>query len=317
MKHAYTYATTKDTGNRALQMTLYVIAMHVNVETGTTFAGIRKFMAEAKVRSDRTMRNYIARLETQGLFKREKRTRPNGGNSTDLIELVGFVDWFRAQHGVADPAEITRGVNVGGSQKLPGGPGSAELLGGSGRQATAPVNSQSLTKGIKPNRGQQRQNKKNGGTDSGSGDAVRQAQSVLDTGAVSFARHQSARAQHMQFDVDNETFRISDDDRRTIEMLGGDVEELFDRATMQGRKGRRPIGNVARYMVTMAKNDAKAKHGVVMGVVEDIATGNQHQRAAAYGALAEATVASDRLNTLRRAPMPSATPQLLPGGQRS
>ena len=94
MNHAYTFATTKDTGNIALQMALYVIAMHINVETGKTYAGIKTLMAEAKVKSDRTMRNYIARLEEMGLVRRERRTRQNGSNTTNNIELVGFLEWF-------------------------------------------------------------------------------------------------------------------------------------------------------------------------------------------------------------------------------
>ena len=123
MIHAYSYATTKDTGNIALQMALYVIAMHVSVETGKTFVGIRTLMNEAKVKSDRTMRNYIARLEAMDLVRREKRQRKDGGNTTDTIELVGFLDWLKAQRGgpvVGGPAGITGGDK---RQELPDTPG--------------------------------------------------------------------------------------------------------------------------------------------------------------------------------------------------
>ena len=317
MIHAYTYATTKNTGNIALQMALYVIAMHVNVETGKTYCGVKTLMAEAKVKSDRTMRNYIAKLEAMGLIKREKRTRTNGGNSTDLIELVGFVDWFRAQRGVVDPAaKATGGSTPNGApgpperrQKLPGGSGSPGLPGGSGKLATAPVSNQSLTSMLTLQQGDSAETKK-GGTDGGLGEAVPKTPSVLGTPAVLFAIDQPpAQRQHMRFDDPNETFRISEDDRRTIEALGGDVEELFDRA--MSRKGRRPIGNVARYMVTIAKNDFKARNGVPMGVVDDIATGNQHQRAAAFGALADSAATADKIKALRGAALPRATPQLL------
>jgi len=143
--HAYTYATSKDTGNTALQMALYVIAMHVSVETGKTFVGIRTLMAEAKVKSDRTMRNYIARLEKLGFIKREKRTRTNGSKTTDCIELCGFLEWFKALRGadvVRPPAKITGGGEGGGGearprQELPEGTGS-HATGGSGNHATGP-----------------------------------------------------------------------------------------------------------------------------------------------------------------------------------
>lgn len=125
MPHAYTYAVSKDTGSIALQMTLYVIAMHVNVETGCTYAGIKTLMREARVKSDRTMRNYVAKLEAKGLIRRQRRHRKDGSRSTDNIELVGFRDWYLAHLRVADPAA-----------KITGG-GAARFTGGSGKQATA------------------------------------------------------------------------------------------------------------------------------------------------------------------------------------
>jgi hypothetical protein len=109
--HAYTFATSRDTGDIALQMTLYVIAMHVNVETGQTYAGVRTLMREAKIKSDKTMRNYLKELEAMGFIKREKRQRTNGGKTTDNIELCGFLKWFRALRG--EP-EMTPPVNSTG-----------------------------------------------------------------------------------------------------------------------------------------------------------------------------------------------------------
>jgi len=145
MSHAYTFATTKDTGSIALQMALYVIAMHVNVETGKTYCGIKTLMREARVRSDRTMRNYIKQLEDRGLIKREKRFRANGGKSSDLIELVGFLEW-RARDGITPPqvagaaARITGGGPTASQpafvrQDLPEGSGIL-LTGASGSLAT-------------------------------------------------------------------------------------------------------------------------------------------------------------------------------------
>jgi hypothetical protein len=85
----------------------------------------------------------------------------------------------------------------------------------------------------------------------------------------------------MPLDSEGEPVRLSNDDRATIEALGGDVEELFDRAMAQKAKGRR-IGSVVRYMIQSAKNDAKSKLGCELGVVTAIASGNVWARQAAY-----------------------------------
>lgn len=136
--HAYSYATTKDAGNPALQMTLYVIACHVNVETGETYCGIKTLMREAKVKSDRTMRTYLAKLEEKGLINRSKRKRKNGANSTDALELVGFLEWDAIRRGekitvVEAAAEFTGGVSenvenpTDERQNLPGAPVAHDL----------------------------------------------------------------------------------------------------------------------------------------------------------------------------------------------
>lgn len=49
----------------------------------------------------------------------------------------------------------------------------------------------------------------------------------------------------------------------------------------QKAKGRR-IGNMVRYMIQSAKNDAKTILGSELGVVTDIASGNDWARKAAY-----------------------------------
>jgi len=85
----------------------------------------------------------------------------------------------------------------------------------------------------------------------------------------------------MPLDREDEPVRISASDCATIEALGGDVEELFDRAMAQKAKGRR-IGNMVRYMIQSAKNDAKTILGSELGVVTDIASGNDWARKAAY-----------------------------------
>lgn len=130
---AYTYACMQDTGSAARQLTLYVIAEHINVETGKTYCGIKKLMREAHVKSDRTMRNYLAELEVRGFIKREKRQRENGANSTDFIELVGFLDWYASNGGpvVSPAAKSTGGVTNGKNYR-----GAARITGGSGNLAT-------------------------------------------------------------------------------------------------------------------------------------------------------------------------------------
>jgi hypothetical protein len=85
----------------------------------------------------------------------------------------------------------------------------------------------------------------------------------------------------MPLDREGEPVCISADDRATIEDLGGDIEEVFDRAMAQKAKGRR-IGNVVRYMIQIAQNDAKTKLGCELGVVTAIASGNDWARKAAY-----------------------------------
>ena len=77
------------------------------------------------------------------------------------------------------------------------------------------------------------------------------------------------------------------------------------------RKGRR-IGNVVRYMAQAAKNDAKAKLGVPMGVVTEMASGHEHARKAAYAAIADAPPEPvAKLKALKAAAPPRPSSQLL------
>lgn len=125
---AYTYATTKDAGKAALQLALYVIAQNVNNSTGATFCSIKTLMRECRVKSDRTMRNYISTLSTLRLIRKKKRFRDNGGNTSCELELVGFLEWFEAQQSDVQPARITGGVSPTKKPMQParitGGPGS-------------------------------------------------------------------------------------------------------------------------------------------------------------------------------------------------
>ena len=116
-----------------------------------------------------------------------------------------------------------------------------------------------------------------------------------------------AKRAPMHFDT-QKAFTMSDADRQTIEAIGGDVDELFDRAMAQKAKGRR-IDNLVRYMVAAAKNDTRERLGLPLGVVTEIASGNQHQRRAAFAAL-EQSSATEKLARLHKAPTPAPSTQL-------
>jgi hypothetical protein len=131
---AYTYAAMQDTGSAAMQLTLYVIAEHVNVENGKTYCSVKTLMREAHVKSDRTMRNYLAQLEARGFIKREKRQRDDGGNTSDLIELVGFLRWYASNGGPPLPDGTGQLGDIGGKNYR----GVARSTGGTGRQVTGP-----------------------------------------------------------------------------------------------------------------------------------------------------------------------------------
>lgn len=134
--HPYTFASTLDTGNPARQLVLYVIASHVNVEDGTTYVGIRTLMEEAKIRSDRTMRNHIAQLIEDGFLEKSPRTRRNGANTSCLLRLVGFLEWKAGNFGVPKRARVVEAAAkiTGGSE---GDEEAARITGAPGNLSTA------------------------------------------------------------------------------------------------------------------------------------------------------------------------------------
>jgi hypothetical protein len=99
-----------------------------------------------------------------------------------------------------------------------------------------------------------------------------------------------AKRSGMVMDREGARPRISDMDRKAIEALGGDVEDLYDRTMVQKAKakseGKKPIGCVVKYMIGIAKRDAATTLGTELGVGQEIITGNTHARKAA---LAKAT----------------------------
>jgi len=268
MSHAYTFATTKDTGNIALQMALYVIAMHVNVETGTTYCGIKMLMREARVKSDRTMRNYIKQLEDAGFIKREKRFRKNGGKSTDLIELVGFLEW-RARDGipatrvVGDAAGFTGGGQNGSGvdrerQELPE-PSGTLSAGPSGTLATGECDQSSNGSGYHQDDARART-----GTD----------------GRLPFTA-----------DVIDEVYS-----------LGLDPEVLIQRYRAAAKRTR--IADPSAYLLRMARDDVAKRTGVTAEDVKRCSSRNRGERkanlAAACGAFDKPSTAAIESHTRRR-----------------
>src|SRR5690606_17396024 len=66
---------------------------HVSNETGATFVGQKRLADEARV-SVRSVRRYVAELEAQGIVKCTPRRRDNGSQTTDIVVLVGFLEWL-------------------------------------------------------------------------------------------------------------------------------------------------------------------------------------------------------------------------------
>lgn len=90
---ALTYAMTLPVDASGPRLLLFCIAHHVSNETGATFVGQKRLADEARV-SVRSVRRYIADLEAEGIVKCTPRRRDNGSQTTDIVELVGFLDWL-------------------------------------------------------------------------------------------------------------------------------------------------------------------------------------------------------------------------------
>ncbi len=85
--------------------------------------------------------------------------------------------------------------------------------------------------------------------------------------------------------------KLSQADFQTLARLGADPEDLFDRtivAKQAMEKRGKTMGSVRRYMMQIARKDFSQANGVPMGVVEEIATGNEFQQEAARRDLASA-----------------------------
>lgn len=239
---AYTYATTKDTGNTSLQFTLYVIANNCNNATGRTFASIKSLMRETKTKSDRTMRNYVKRLIDAGFLARHKRKRDNGGNTSDDLELVGYLDWLAGIETPVQPARITGGVSPSKKPMQP-----ARITGGPGSIPTGGIYLASIKK-----------------------------------------------AENNRETAGNTTPVVSADTRRSVELMGVDLEELL--AEMARKRER--IRNPNSWLIAAAKRKASQTLGVSEAVVARMGSSDMKTRAQAMVAAVVAST-SPRPHTAR------------------
>lgn len=256
---AYTYATTKDTGSPARQLLLYVIAEYTNTETGTTFCKIKTLMRDTKIRSDKTLRTHLKRLERDGFIRRVPRFRDDGGKTSDVIELVGFIDWA-TRSGVdcgPPPVKVTGGGEKPSKQqpppvnRLPDPPGNM-LTGPPGKQVTG-LSDQSSNQEYYPERA--RENLFDFGTDGSA------AQPGVFTKAV----------------------------LAEIALLGLDASEIVERYAK--RTAGRTIADPSAYLLQIARDVMAKKTGVPVEHVKRMTSRNRHER---IEAAADATMAYSR-----------------------
>jgi hypothetical protein len=74
------------------RLTLICIAFHIGYRTGDMFVSQDELAAEVRVTA-RSVRTYLAALESAGYIKREERRGENGHRSSDRIELIGYLEW--------------------------------------------------------------------------------------------------------------------------------------------------------------------------------------------------------------------------------
>lgn len=140
MNEPQTYVDLQDAGNAQAQLILQAIARHADWNTGECYPSQEAISRMAKC-SVRTVRSYLARLETDGFITREERRKQNGAVQTDLITLVGYQQWITALReggNVAKPKEVQRyeqAANLAAYQE-------ANLAGGPGNMLSAPPGKQ-------------------------------------------------------------------------------------------------------------------------------------------------------------------------------
>ncbi len=135
---AMTYAMTLPVDASGPRLLLFCIAHHVSNETGLTIVGQKRLSDEARV-SVRSIRRYLAELEEAGIVKCTPRRRDNGSQTTDEVELLGFLEWLNViENGGVIPSR-KRGkpvdepaANLAGGQPDLAGGGGQQVAGGGG-----------------------------------------------------------------------------------------------------------------------------------------------------------------------------------------
>ena len=95
MNETLTYADLHDAGNAQAQLVLYAIARNVDWETGEGYPKQTTLAKMAKC-CTRTLRTYLRKLADDGLIELSERKRDDGGQSSNLIRLVGYAEWLTA-----------------------------------------------------------------------------------------------------------------------------------------------------------------------------------------------------------------------------
>jgi hypothetical protein len=95
MNETLTYADLQDAGNAQAQLVLYAIARNVDWETGEGYPKQTTLAKMAKC-CTRTLRTYLRKLADDGLIELSERKRDDGGQSSNLIRLVGYAEWIAA-----------------------------------------------------------------------------------------------------------------------------------------------------------------------------------------------------------------------------
>jgi hypothetical protein len=95
MNETLTFADLQDAGNAQAQLVLYAIARNVDWETGEGYPKQATLARMAKC-CPRTLRTYLRKLADDGLIEVSERKRDDGGQSSNLIRLVGYAEWIGA-----------------------------------------------------------------------------------------------------------------------------------------------------------------------------------------------------------------------------
>ena len=110
MNEPQTYADLQDAGNAQAQLILQAIARHADWNTGQCYPSQDALAVMSKCTA-RTVRSYLAKLESDGFITRQERRKDNGAKQSDLITLVGYEMWItslREGGNVAKPKATQR-----------------------------------------------------------------------------------------------------------------------------------------------------------------------------------------------------------------